>query len=444
MKHRRLAVMYRLRHPGTTVRWRLTLLYGGMFLVCGVALLAITYGLVAHATGSRPARALTAKVAAGVNGPLQFRRAGPGIQWVVPGSRVPPSRVRKLLHTNAGQVAVQIAGQTQRGSDLHKLELESAIALAIMTLLSGALGWMVAGRVLRPVRTMIQTTREISETNLHRRLAVAGPPDELRTLADTIDGLLSRLEGAFDSQRRFVANASHELRTPLATSRALLEMVTSDPAATASDFRQAANHALEESARQEELIDALLSFAQGQQGLGAREPVRLDEITAAVIDDLAPEACSRGVTVERELARATAGGDPRLIERLVSNLVANAVRHNVSGGTVQVAVGDRGTGATLRVGNTGPLVPPDQIGRMLAPFGRLDGERIGHGEGFGLGLSIVTAIAEAHGATLTLTPRDAGGLDVEVRFPEHPAAAPPPSPAGEEPVTLVPAAPSDR
>ena len=435
MKQRVAALAYRLRHPRTTVRWRLALLYGGLFLICGTALLAITYGLVAHATRSLPGPPFVRKVAVNASVPRP--------SWLgrtIPASRqtAPPRQVRRLLHSLAGKQVVFAAGQTQRISDLHKLEVESAIALAIMTLLSGALGWMVAGRVLRPVRSMIQTTREISETNLHRRLAVAGPPDELRTLADTIDGLLARLEGAFDSQRRFVANASHELRTPLATSRALLEMVTSDPAATVSDFRQAANHALEESARQEELIDALLSFAQGQQGLGAREPVRLDEITAAVIDDLAPEAGSRGVTVDRELARATAGGDPRLIERLVSNLIANAVRHNVSGGTVQVAVGDRGAGATLRVGNTGPLVLPDQIGRMLAPFGRLDGERIGHGEGFGLGLSIVTAIAEAHGATLTLTPRAAGGLEVEVRFPEHSAAAPPPAPAGEEPVTLVP------
>jgi signal transduction histidine kinase len=431
--------MSRLRHPQTTVRWRLALLYGGLFLICGTALLAITYGLVAHATRSRPGRPFVQQVAGNATLPKHARppltRKGdhPGPRAVV------PAQVRKVLRSNAGKVVVGLAGRTQRISDLHKLEVESGIALAIMTILSGALGWLVAGRVLRPVRTMIQTTREISETNLHRRLAVAGPPDELRTLADTIDGLLARLEGAFDAQRRFVANASHELRTPLTTSRALLEMVTSDPAATVSDFRRAAGEALEESARQEQLSEALLSFAQGRQGIGGHEPVRLDEITATSLDDLEAEAGSRGVTVNRELAPATVGGEARLIERLVSNLVANAVRHNVRGGTVQASVGDVGGSGTLRVSNTGPVVRPDQIGRMLAPFGRLDGERIGHGEGFGLGLSIVSAIADAHGARLTLIPRDGGGLDVEVRFPEHTAAAPTlPTSANPEPVTLVP------
>jgi signal transduction histidine kinase len=427
-----------LRHPRTTVRWRLALLYGALFLVCGTALLAITYGLVAHATRPRQGPPFVSQVVA--NAGLR-RTVVPGFSQraVHPApSAVRPAQVRRLLRSDAGKVAVFAAGRTQRISDLHKLEVESAIALAIMTILSGALGWVVAGRVLRPVRTMIQTTREISETNLHRRLAVAGPPDELRTLADTIDGLLARLEGAFDAQRRFVANASHELRTPLTTSRALLEMVTSDPAATVSDFRQAAGQALEESARQEELIDALLSFAQGQQGLGGREPVRLDEITGAAVDALEPDAVSRDVTITRELAPATVGGDARLIERLVSNLVANAVRHNVSDGTVTVSVGEAGEDATLRVGNTGPVVRSDQIDRMLAPFGRLDGERIGQGEGFGLGLSIVSAVAAAHGAALTLTPRDAGGLDVEVRFGEHAAETPSLQPPSHEPVTLVP------
>jgi signal transduction histidine kinase len=431
----------RLRHPRTTVRWRLALLYGGLFLICGTALLAITYGLVAHATRSRPGPPFVRAVNQAVpQGPHpSFRTSAVRPRETRTPSTVLPKQVRKLLRSDAGRIAVFAAGRTQRVSDLHKLEVESAIALAIMTILSGALGWLVAGRVLRPVRTMIQTTREISETNLHRRLAVAGPPDELRTLADTIDGLLERLEGAFDAQRRFVANASHELRTPLTTSRALLEMVTTDPNATVADFRRAADQALEESARQEQLIDALLSFAQGQQGLDGLEPVSLDEITAATVDDLEAKAAGRGVTVERSLTPATVGGDPRLIERLVSNLVTNAVRHNVDGGAVQVSVDGPPGGAILRVSNTGPVVRPDQIGRMLAPFGRLDGERIGHREGFGLGLSIVSAIADAHGAALTLTPRDGGGLEVEVRFPERHASPPAAlAPADHERVALVP------
>jgi signal transduction histidine kinase len=373
----------RLRYPRTTVRWRLTLLYAGLFLISGIVLLTITYELVTHATQARPATLSVGKVAADVAAATPAITRGHPLHSA---SQTKPAQLTLLLRSDTGRRVIGIAGRDQRTADLHQLEVESAIALALMTVLSAALGWLVAGRALRPIRVMTDTTREISAANLHRRLAVTGPPDELQTLANTIDGLLARLEGAFDAQRRFVANASHELRTPLTASRALLEMVASDPSATVSEFRTAVREALDESDHSEQLIDALLALAQGQQGLDSREPVSLE-------------------------------GQARLIERLVTNLVQNAIRHNTTGGTVEVTVLEHNGEATLRVANSGPLVPADEFPRLLAPFQRMNPERVGQPEGFGLGLSIVAAVATAHDAVLRLTPHREGGLNVEVRFP---------------------------
>ncbi len=417
------------RHPRTTVRWRLTALYAGLFLVCGAGLLAVTYALVQGSGRTIPGppfvhhvQSVASRPATGVppahGAVAEFQTVAPGHASgpIFEAGKVPPA-LERLLQSNAGRLVITVAGATQRGSDLHQLEIKSAIALAIMTILSAALGWVVAGRVLAPLRTMTDTTREISERNLHRRLAVAGPPDELRTLGDTIDGLLARLEGAFDAQRRFVANASHELRTPLAASRALLEMVMTDPHATVADFRRATSEALEESDRSQQLIDALLVLAQGQRGLETRTPVRLDPIAETVLDAAAADAIVRELQVERSVTPATLDGDPRLVERLVANLVANAIVHNAPGGIVQVTVDSIGGATTLRVVNSGPAVPADQLARLLAPFARLHDERVGQPEGLGLGLSIVATIAKAHDAALTLRSRPEGGLAVEVTFP---------------------------
>jgi signal transduction histidine kinase len=215
------AVAFRLRHPRTTVRWRLTLLYSALFLACGAALLGVTYTLVAHASIAHgPSRLIASPQRAfGLITPAN-QRAG--------AVQLPPG-FTGVVRSAAGRAAVTFAGSQQRIADLHQLEVQSAIALAIMAVISAALGWVIAGRVLRPLRTITASTQQISEANLHQRLAIQGPPDELTHLADTIDGLLERLEGAFDAQRRFVANASHELRTPLTAVRALLEMTLSDP-----------------------------------------------------------------------------------------------------------------------------------------------------------------------------------------------------------------------
>jgi signal transduction histidine kinase len=407
----------RLRHPKTTVRWRLTLLYGGLFLVCGAALLAITYTLVDHATvDNSPLRYVVNRGSAlRPASPPNFRRAA-----IRPLTRPPenglPGPIQKLLETASGRSAILTVGSVQRISDLHQLVIESTIALAIMAIISGALGWIVAGRVLAPLRTMTAATREMSEANLHERLALREPHDELRELADTIDGLLGRLEGAFDAQRQFVANASHELRTPLTAVRALLEMVLSDSKATVGTFRTTCREVLEESAQQEQLIDALLALAQGQRGIDTCERIDLAAIAGAVLQRHEGEAAARGVDVDASLEPAPIAGDRRLIERLVSNLVDNALRYNVPGGSARIAVRAGVSRVDLAVVNTGPVVPSGEIDRLLAPFQRLAGDRVGHGEGLGLGMSIVAAIADAHDAALDVRPGSHGGLEISVRF----------------------------
>jgi signal transduction histidine kinase len=424
----------RLRHPQTTVRWRLTLLYGGLFLVCGAALLAITYTLVDHATVTNgPFRAF---VNATRPPPSASR---PGFERAAiakvghPPSGLPGS-IQKLLKTRSGQRAIFTVGSVQRISDLHQLVIESTIALAIMAIISGALGWVVAGRVLAPLRTMTAATQQMSEASLHERLAMTGPPDELRKLADTIDGLLGRLEGAFDAQRRFVANASHELRTPLTTVRALLEMVLSDPRATVRTFRTTCQQVLEESEQQEQLIDSLLALAQGQRGIDARERIDLAAIAGEVVAADEGEATARGVLVDASLKTAPIEGDRRLIERLVSNLLDNALRYNVAGGSVRLGVRAAAGEVVLTVANTGPVVPAEEVDRLLQPFQRLAGDRVGHREGLGLGLSIVAAIANAHDAPLEVRPGVRGGLEILVRFARAPAGEQPRSARSDPPV----------
>jgi signal transduction histidine kinase len=335
----------------------------------------------------------------------------------------PPSpqllqQVNKLLHSDTGQVAVAIVGHTQQINDLHHLEVESLIALAVMAVLSGALGWVVAGRVLAPLRTMTATTQQISEANLNERLAMEGPPDELRRLADTIDGLLQRMEGAFDAQRRFVANASHELRTPLTAVRALLELVLTDPKATVASYRSACEQVLEESEQQERLIDALLALASSQRGLERREDVDLSALAGRLVAERRLEAATRGIHLSAELEPTIVGGDTRLLERMASNLLDNAIRHNVPDGTARIKVSAASGVPRLTVVNTGPKIAPEEVHRLTQPFQRLANDRTGHGEGLGLGLSIVSAIADAHDARLALTPLPEGGLYASVSFPE--------------------------
>jgi signal transduction histidine kinase len=406
----------RLRHPRTTVRWRLTLLYGALFLVSGAALLAITYTLVDNAAVFPQGTFGLLGAGPTPSGASLVPRITPSPQHIKGFTRKVPPPIERLLHTQQGQKAVGELVFTQRVADLHQLIIESALALAVMALISTALGWVVAGRVLQPLRTMTAATQEISEENLNRRLAMDGPRDELRQLADTIDGLLGRLEGAFDAQQRFVANASHELRTPLTAVRALLEMVLSDPTATIATFRATCEQVLEESEQQEQLIEALLTLAQGQRGVDRAEAFDLASLAGTVVGSREGAAAAHGLDLGCELAPATISGDARLVARLVANLVDNAIRYNVPGGRVDVSVRSGGRG-TLTVANTGPVVPEEEVDRLLQPFQRLTPARTSHGDGLGLGLSIVAAIAGAHDAVLAVRTRPEGGLEIDVGFP---------------------------
>jgi signal transduction histidine kinase len=384
------------RLPRWTLRLRLTLLYGALFLVAGAVLLGITYGLVHNASGQTV---------------VAFQK--PGSFFAVVQARVPVGAPVPPLDPAKVEAAFQKVAVDQRTHLFDALLTRSGLALGIMAIASIGLGWLVAGRALRPVRTMTARARGISDRNLHERIALAGPNDELKELADTFDGMLQRLQAAFESQRRFVANASHELRTPITVERTLVEVALADPAPSIDSMRETCERVLASTEQQERLIEALLTLARSQRGLDSREPVDL----AAIVG----EACGAaqvpdGVRIETELAQAPTSGDRALIERLVANLVDNAVRYNTDGGWVSARTGLRAGRPTLEIENTGPVVKPEQKGELLEPFRRLNGARTHNASGLGLGLSIVDAIASAHGAELHASPRPEGGLAVLVAF----------------------------
>jgi signal transduction histidine kinase len=308
---------------------------------------------------------------------------------------------------------VQAAAIATSSAALGALLVESGIALAIMALLAAGLGWVIAGRALRPLRVITATAREISASNLHRRLALTGPDDELRELGHTFDALLERLESAFAAQRQFAANVSHELRTPLTYERTLIEVALADPDASNERLRAALDLVLASGEHQERLIDALLVLSRSQRGLDHREPVDLAAVAAHALE----VADTNGLTVECSLAPAITDGDPRLIERLVANVLTNAVQHNRPSGRIDVTTRRTNDAAILRVTNSGPTIAAGDLSRLFEPFQRIDGTRTSASVGLGLGLSIVKGIADAHAATMTTTLPDDGGLSIEVAFP---------------------------
>jgi signal transduction histidine kinase len=391
MNPRRLtALALRAGRAQNTVRLRLTLWYGGLFLVSGAVLLTITYGLVVQAfVGNTAGNALC------------------------PGPAVPSSACHVIGPQQARAMALQ-----ENAAVLHQLLSRSEVALALMAVLSIALGWFVAGRVLRPLRTITAAAREISADSLGDRLALGGPRDELRELGDTFDALLARLEASFRAQRQFIANASHELRTPLARQRVISQVALADTGATIETLRAAHERVLAAGSQQQQLIDALLTLARGQAGLDTPEPFDLAAVTSQILPGRRPEAESRNLTLHAALAPARVAGSPRLAERLAANLVDNALRYNVPGGRVDVTTGTRNSRAVLSVANTGPAVPADAVELLFQPFQRLSTDRTSGGDGHGLGLSIARAIADAHGARITACPRPGGGLLVEVMFPD--------------------------
>ena len=406
-----MAPFSRLPFLRRSARQRLALFYGGLFFVSGVVLLGITNFLVRRATGDAFFFDLP-------KGGLAAPHSRAEI-FTFRGRRVPPA-----LEAFASKVQASTMGQHAR--DLHQLLVQSGIALAVITLLSFVLGWMVAGRVLRPLRSITARAQRISANNLHERVAIEGADDEFKELGDTLDGLLGRLEASFEAQRHFVANASHELRTPLTLERTLLQLALSDPAATTASLRSTCQELLSSGYAQERLIEGLLTLASSEGGLEQREPVDLVRAVRAAESSLRPKADVLGVALRADVAPAMTTGDPRLVERLVANLVDNALRHNVPGGWAAVSCSGNGGSAVVAVANSGPIIAAGEVERLFEPFQRLDRSRAGLSGGHGLGLAIVKAVCTAHEAKVKVSPRPEGGLEVEVTFaaPVAPAHEP--------------------
>jgi signal transduction histidine kinase len=405
----------RLPLPRRTIRLRLAVLYGSLFFLSGAVLLGIIYAGVAHTHGvyskAFPAPVIRTEVHGAPSGIPPGGVGGAG------------EKVEGTPHASPGAAAVRVFDPGQHGADVRVLAFVSLIALVAMAALSMGLGWLVAGRVLRPLRTITGAAREISATDLHRRLALAGPDDEFKELGDTFDGLLERLDASFQAQRQFVANASHELRTPLARLKTLAQVALADPNASVESLRAAHDRVLASEQQLEQLIDALLSLAGGERGLAHRQPVDLTALVGKVVDERRDEIESRGLQLHSTLDPADVEGDSQLLERLVANLIDNAIRHNLAGGGIEVSAATTAGVAVLSVANDGPAIPVEELERLQAPFERLGAARTG--DGHGLGLSIVHAIVAAHEAQLTISARPEGGLAVEARFPpRHIRSAP--------------------
>jgi signal transduction histidine kinase len=362
--------------PRMSVRLRLTLLYGLLFFVAGALLLFVMSVLMADILHS-------------------VKVIGPNI-----------------TEEEAAALQRQFVEQT-----MQQLVGRSLLALGGVGIFTLVLGWFVADRALGPLQRVTTTARRLSESTLHERIALEGPDDEIKELADTFDAMLERLGQAFDSQRRFVANASHELRTPLAINRTLLEVALGDPDVS-DDLRAVGRTLLATNARHERLIEGLLLLARSERELVTRTPVDLGEVATTVLERPARGDHGADVTVHPELTPGKALGDPVLLEHLVSNLVDNAIKHNVDdGGEVWIRTGMLEGYATVQVENTGPVVPAYEVERLFEPFRRLNADRVESSKGAGLGLSIVRSVVLAHRGAVYAAPRPGGGLVVTVRLP---------------------------
>jgi signal transduction histidine kinase len=376
--------------PRRTVRLRLTLLYGALFLISAGAVLIITYVLVRH------------------GGSVVIRKVG-GPDGSAGDRSLPPIPSLDALHA---------AGNAQRADMLHQLLTQSAIALAIMSVVSIGLGWLVASRALRPLRDMTASARHITHHNLHERLAIEGPQDELKDLGDTIDELLGRLEEAFDAQRRFVANASHELRTPLAMMRTSVDVATGKPQPAPAQVAALGDKVREGLDQADRLVESFLVLARAQHGAVADgERVALAPLTDAALAGLPGDLAERGVRVERDVGDVVLNGNPTLLTQLVVNLVHNAIRHNERGGWARITATEGEHVTELTVENGGPPLSPSDVRDLAEPFRRLGADRVGSASGTGLGLSIVAAVSAAHGGRLRLEARAGGGLRATVTLP---------------------------
>ena len=389
----------RRTRPRLTVRSRLTLLYTGLFTLCGAIIVAVSYSLVAglraqgQGHGSPPPAHDLARFAARCRS-----------------QEVSPQPNPHVLVKCAAYFQ-QLGAQGQRDFTLSHLLQYSLITVVVVMALAAVLGWIFSGRALRPVQQITTAARAASEHNLSARVAPTGPRDELRELAETFDEMLGRLQAAFEGQQRFIANASHELRTPLAVMRATVDVVLANPEATRADLRAMAADVRAAVDHAEHLINALLILARNERGLSVHE--EFDLATAA--EDILDTAAVGDRQLQATLQPAVISGDPVLAGQLVANLIDNAIKYNVAGGEVRVRTGaDRGRGQ-LTVANTGPVLSPVDATRIFQPFQRLH-DRTTH-DGSGLGLAIVDSIAAVHGATLDAHPQPGGGLVIDVTFP---------------------------
>jgi len=384
-----------------SARSRLTLLYTALFALGGTALVLITYLLVANTLHPTATPRIPASVQRALEQCLRAARTG----------RAGVMQKCAAVYANG----VQAGAAAQRSTTLAHLLTYSLLSLAGATLLAAAAGWIAAGRIFRPVHRLTAAARAASEQNLSQRIALQGPRDELRELADTFDTMLERLDRAFTSQRQFIANASHELRTPLTVMRTAMDVVLAKPEPTrgelvsmAAEIRQAVAHC-------ERLIEALLVLARNDQARTLTDPLDL----AAVAEDALEGRSANGIKMTATLGEAPVTGDGVLLERLVANLLDNAERYNIAGGTVTISTTAHNATSVLRVVNTGTVVPADLVERLFLPFTRLD-DRTRH-DGFGLGLALVSSIAAVHGGTVTAIAVPAGGLDIIVRLPRRDA-----------------------
>jgi signal transduction histidine kinase len=368
-----------------------------MFLLTGAVLLTIGYALVRHNISGR-------------------QDLGKVYRQLFPGA--PPRPFGALLGPNAADRSLFRAAHQQFVTDaLHRLVLEYALALGVMTVVSVGAGWVLAGRALRPLRDITATARRVSGHNLGERIALEGPADELKELADTFDGMLARLDSAFASQRHFVANASHELRTPLAIMRTEVDVALADPAAGTEELRDMGEAVRESIDRCERLIEGLLTLARSEASVGRGERVDLAALAGDCLTDLRARAEDAKVEVRARLEPAHAGGDARLLERLITNLIDNGIRYNRPGGFLAVATHTGEGRALVHVSNSGDRIDPEVAATLTEPF-----RRIGRGgDGFGLGLSIVSSVVAAHRGRLRIEAPEGGGLDVVVELPAMPA-----------------------
>jgi signal transduction histidine kinase len=378
--------------PPRTIRLRLTALYTSVYLVSGAVLLTIGYLLVRSNLHSHHN--------------LRAAVARHGLHPVIGGLLGFPagSPQARLVHVVEQQIV---------SSALHRLLLEYIVALLAMTAIAIVSGWLLAGRALAPLREITATARRVSGENLGERIALSGPADELRELADTFDGMLARLDGAFASQRHFVANASHELRTPLAIMRTEVDVALADPDAGTADLRAMGEAVLETVDRCERLIASLLLLARSQATTGHEERVDVAALVGDCVTDLQARAQEAQVQIRSDLQPAWADADPGLLERLIANLLDNGIHHNEPGGVLSVRTEVHEGRLRLVVANGGSRIDPDDVQALTEPFRRLKRS----GSGFGLGLSIVRSVAEAHGGTLTLSAPSSGGLVAQVDLP---------------------------